>query len=217
MPPPIFIKIILPLLEVSNAVLLMITTVTNKYSLFHKVTETRYPDTGEMIFNKIAIKLQCERCQRLRKSCRHNLHLLPHWKDAGKFQTSELLYGEEFKHIRAQESMGITDDGDSGGLLEKWQIDRLQKSPRFQPDLEMPPKYVHICVDPQAGGRSGYAITAVTLHQGRFIVSSASHFPYPTSPAWPRRRVLPRRPLQSALACFADNAGLCSRRTLACP
>ena len=172
MPPAIFVKIVLPLLEISNAVLLMITTVTNKYSLFHKVTEKRMPDTGEMIFNKIAIRLQCERCRRLRKSCRHNLHLLPGWKNVSKFQTNEVLYGEEFADIRQQESLGIVDEGE-GGLIEPWQIDRLSKQSRFKYDIEMPPNYVHICVDPQAGGSSGYAISAVTLFQGRFIVSCA--------------------------------------------
>lgn len=170
MPPQIFIKIILPLLEVSNSVLLMITTVTNKYSLFHRVTETRDSKTGAMIFNKLVIKLQCDHCASLRKSCVHNLHLLPHWKDGGSTGTVGDLYGEEFKKIKDQESSGITDESE-GGLIDAWQIDRLRKALRFVPDPEMPPNYVHICVDPQAGGTSGYAISAMTLYQGRFIVS----------------------------------------------
>lgn len=191
MPPPIFIKIVLPLLEVANAVLLMITTVTNKYSLFHKVTEKRMPDTGEMIFNKLVIRLQCERCRKLRKRCVHNLHLLPHWKSVGKFQINSVLYGEENEETRQQESLGITDESE-GGFIEAWWIDRLQKEPRFRHNIEMPPNYVHICVDPQAGGASGYAFTAVTLFQGRFIVSR----PHPTR----RRRTSPR-PRRGTRAC----------------
>lgn len=116
----VFYEVIVPLMEMKNAVLIGISTPIDTFSFFHAMLELRYPDTGEYVFNRYAAELICGNCKLLEsyaEECRHNLDLIPPWKDQNSLEVVKLIFGNKVS-IMKRESMytPIQPQSERGGL-----------------------------------------------------------------------------------------------------
>ena len=172
----VFYQIIVPLLEMRQAELIMISTPTGTWSFYNHLFNLVLPSTGLKLFNTITVELVCARCLRTERSehCRHNLHKIPDWKDSDKLDVVKLIYGDRTTTLK-RESLGLTAD-DVNPIIRKAFITDLRERPRWAPDMDVPPRFVHIVVDPNAGGANAMAMTAITYLNGQAIVSRRGLF-----------------------------------------
>lgn len=170
----VFYQIIVPLLEMRQAVLIMISTPTGTWSFYNHLFNLVLPSTGEKLFNTVSVELVCPRCLRTERAehCRHNLHKIPDWKDSDKLDVVKLIYGDRTTTLK-RESLGMTAD-DVNPIIRREFITDLRERPLWVPDYDVVPKFVHIVVDPNAGGDNGFALTALVYLNGQVIVSMMS-------------------------------------------
>lgn len=169
----LFYEVIMPLLEMSNTVMIMISTPTNTFSFFTKL-KTVKDENGVLIFLSYTVDLVCSRCKggEHPEKCRHLIHLLPRWKSEDKMKLAELIMQDQVTTL-LRESRGLVID-DTTSYFEKDEIDELLKSEPWTPRAGAGPRYVLVTIDPntrKGESSSNMALFAMTLDGGYYTVS----------------------------------------------
>lgn len=86
-------NIVVPLLEVINTVILLITTPSEKSEYINNFKYLQDPTSGQHLFIYFDGSLVCERCAKKPnpEQCTHRDHLLPSWKTKSKQRLAELI------------------------------------------------------------------------------------------------------------------------------
>lgn len=102
----VFYEVVVPLLEMGNSVLIMISTPVDSFNFFSGLLELRDPDTGSRVFLVYDVELICKRCKMKDRpsDCRHMLKFLPPWKSAEKMDVVKLILKDN-ANILQRESM----------------------------------------------------------------------------------------------------------------
>jgi len=84
----VFYEVVVPLWEMGNAVMIMISTPVDNFNFFSMLLDMRDPETQQRVFLVYEVDLICKRCKLKEKpeECRHNLRFLPEWKSANKLE-----------------------------------------------------------------------------------------------------------------------------------
>ena len=177
----VFYEVVIPLLEMEEAILIMISTPVDSFNFFTQLLRMKNPNTGESVFLTYEADLVCERCAQTAhpEKCRHMLKYLPPWKSSDKLEiVSMILKDRETTLLR--ESMGVvTDEG--GSLFPNENIDIFANELPVVLDERMYPSQLLITCDPNARDSrtsSEMALTAVFYERGTFTVSFLFFFFY---------------------------------------
>lgn len=169
----LFFEVVLPLLEMQEAIIIGISTpVDSEFNFFGRLMDLTYPGTRRRVFRIFRVELICPRCRRKKvpSNCTHRLHLLPHWKSRKKFLTVKLIYEALGKHLtRERESMGAS-ASNTALLFDEASIRALKHRPLYVPMPERRPDHVCIFVDPNAGGNNHMAIMSMIMIEGHIVV-----------------------------------------------
>lgn len=170
----VFLQVMVPLIEMVGAVLIMISTLVDKYNFYTKLLHLTDPVTGKPAINSYMCELVCSSCKRRKNptSCRHMLHLIPPWKNPSQIGVVSLLYGAK-KHLMARESMGFLSEDGSAWFSQR-DIDFLMNARPYAMNMYLKPKHVIVTCDPNAGGGSGMALMAMVPQNGYYVVSDAA-------------------------------------------
>ena len=146
----VFYEVVIPLLEMGNAVLIMISTPVDGFNFFSGLLNLKDPETGERVFLVYEAEMICARCkERLFPArCRHMLKYLPPWKSAEKMDLVSLILKDR-QTILQRESMGVITDNNSS-LIEKEYIDAFLKKPFWEPPPFDYPRQILIICDPNS-------------------------------------------------------------------
>lgn len=89
----VFYEVVIPLLEMEQAVLVMISTPVDSFNFYTQLLALVDPSTGKRIFLTYEVDLVCERCKLSAhpEKCRHMLKYLPAWKSAEKLDIVSLI------------------------------------------------------------------------------------------------------------------------------
>ncbi len=168
-------QVIIPLLGVSDARLLGISTPAHTESNFFKrMLELKYHGTDEHVFGTLIIDLACDECKRKERAieCRHLLHMMPKWKDTKKFDLSKELYGPRHSHVLMRENMGLSVQAQDKIFPERWLNKMIRRPYWTRTTRDCKPSHIFISVDPNAGGSNQMAIVSVAWVQQVFMVSN---------------------------------------------
>ena len=104
----VFYEVVVPLLEMGQAVLVMISTPVDSFNFYSALMELRDPVTKQRIFLVYSVDLVCERCQKKPhpERCRHRLRMLPPWKSAEKMDLVALIMKDQQTTLQ-RESMCV--------------------------------------------------------------------------------------------------------------
>lgn len=167
----LFYKIIAPLMEVRQTVLIGISTLVNSWNFFSRLMTLKYKD-GSTVFNVVAMRMVCDRCISLgdEENCEHNLHLLPPWKSVEKHEMARLIYGDDIQALK-RESLGLV-DGNAGGLFNAMAIKDLLDAERYDlSKMANKPRFVFVSCDPNGGGPNHMAMVAMIYDElGKLVV-----------------------------------------------
>ncbi len=174
----LFFDVILPIAEMRDRVLVVSSTPTDDWGFFHQLMTLR-TKSGDYVFRRVTVQLVCQFCRRHKREtkCTHNIHKIPPWKSQKRLELVKLVYGKERERSLRRESLGVS-DGVTSPFIPTEYIEDLGAMPEFVPDCDIPPLFVHITVDPNAGGPSEMAIVAVAYQHGRAVVSLVRFFIY---------------------------------------
>jgi hypothetical protein len=86
-------NIVVPLLEVVNTVILLITTPSEKSEYVESFKYLKDPNTGQVLFDYFDGGMVCDRCilKSNPEQCTHKDHLLPPWKSKDKQRLAEVI------------------------------------------------------------------------------------------------------------------------------
>jgi hypothetical protein len=166
----VFLQVMVPLIEMEGCVLIMISTLVNKYNFYTKLLYMIDPTTNKPLINSYVCELVCAACKRRENptTCRHMSGLRPWWKKAGGVGIAAALYGAN-KELLARESMGVIIDSTLTYFNPK-AVERLQESAPLVPARYERPRWVMVTCDPNAGGENHCAFTAMVYYRGYFVV-----------------------------------------------
>lgn len=170
MNPALFFKIIVPLLEMRQTVLVAISTLVDTWNFFSRLMELKYED-GTSVFDVLPQRMVCDRCiERQEEKCQHNMHLIPPWKSREKHDMARLIYGDDVQALK-RESLGIVDN-DSGGLFNAARIKSMLTADRvrWEDSMAPPPRFVFVACDPNGGGANHMAMVALVRDASRIVV-----------------------------------------------
>jgi hypothetical protein len=166
----VFLEVMVPLISVRNSVLIMISTLVDKFNFYTRLLNLRNPATGRKVVNSYVCELVCQTCKMGKHpdKCMHMTHLLPWWKNAGGNTLQSLLYADD-KHLMAREALGIIIDG-GASWFDKDSVDFLLNVSEIAVSEVTPINWVIVACDPNAGGSGGMAFTATTVYRGYQLV-----------------------------------------------
>ena len=146
----VFYEVCIPLLEMGQAVLIMISTPVDGFNFFSSLIETKNPETGDRLFLVYEAELICPRCKEREhpERCRHMLKYLPPWKSAEKLDLVSIILKDR-QTILQRESMGIITENTTP-LIEKEFFQAFLKRPLWEPDPLDPPRRILIMCDPNS-------------------------------------------------------------------
>jgi hypothetical protein len=80
------LQVVVPLLEMGDSVLIMISTPVDSFNFYTELMELRDPSTNERILHGYVEELICPKCKETEhpEDCRHYLFKIPPWKSAAK-------------------------------------------------------------------------------------------------------------------------------------
>jgi len=170
----LFYEVIMPILEMTNAVMIMISTPVNTFNFFSKLLDLK-DEAGNYLFLRYTVDLVCKRCRSgpSPERCRHMVHMLPRWKSEDKMKLAEMIMRDETTTL-LRESRGLISD-DTSSYFEKADVDYLIHSPMWTPRPNEQPRYILVTIDPNTrSGKtsSNMALFAMTLEGGLFTVRS---------------------------------------------
>ncbi len=211
----LFYNIVVPLLEVMKTIVIMTSTLIRARNFFTQLLEKAEEQNllGNFAILALRVDMICDRCKGLGDDaikCPHNEHLRPHWKNVQKLELIRIIAEDQIETIM-RESYGYLDSNENTIFDEK-SLDRLIRRGFIDPDLNEKPGFVFLIVDPNAGGKSNLAMSAMVRYQGRtmvsrvlFIIVFRSPRPPPPAPAPAHHRLLHR---PHASNCQSDSVVL---------
>lgn len=94
-------EVVVPLMEMRNAILIGISTPVDTFSFFHSLLELKNGD--QHVFNVYKCQLVCDMCLQLDfLDCPHNKHLIPPWKSEEKHQIVKLIIGSNLEILKRE-------------------------------------------------------------------------------------------------------------------
>lgn len=170
----VFYEVVVPLLEMGDSVLIMISTPVDSFNFYTELMELRDPVTGERVLQGYVEELICPKCKGgpHETDCRHYLFKIPPWKSAAKLEIVKLILKDN-KTTLARESMGsVTDSGQP--LIHKRTVENFWKNvPPYEITALCSPTEICIALDPNTAstdGSSEMAIGSVARINGRMVV-----------------------------------------------
>ena len=169
----LFYEVVLPLIEMSNSVMIMISTPVNTFNFFSKLLTLKDP-RGNPMFLTYSVDLVCARCRAgdAPEKCRHLSHMLPRWKSEEKMSLAEMIMQGEEVTTLLRESRGLVID-DETSYFDREDIEELVRRAPWTPRPDERPRYVVVAIDPNTrSGKSSsnMALFAMTLDGGLFTV-----------------------------------------------
>lgn len=165
-------EVVMPLMEMANAILIGISTPVDCFNIFQQLFERRNPINGSPIANCFALELVCDYCKSAESSkemfdCPHMLKFVPPWKSSEKYEMlKEVFRGNEETLMR--ESRGVP-AAPPGVLVQKPDLEKLRKSCWEFSKLDRP-RYILLFCDPNAGARNHMALCSLVFLNGQTIV-----------------------------------------------
>lgn len=104
----VFYEVVVPLWEMGDAVMIMISTPVDSFNFYSALLEMRDPDTGQKVFLVFEVELICRRCMTkdVPENCRHNLKFLPPWKSSEKLDLVKMIMKDQVTILK-RESMYV--------------------------------------------------------------------------------------------------------------
>ena len=104
----VFYEVVVPLWEMGDAVMIMISTPVDSFNFYSALLEMRDPDTGQRVFLVFEVELICRRCMTKEhpEKCKHNLKFLPPWKSAEKMDLVQMIMRDNITILK-RESMYV--------------------------------------------------------------------------------------------------------------
>ena len=169
----LFYEVVMPLLEMTRSVMIMISTPVNTFNYFSKLLELKDGD-GNPVFLSYSVDLVCKRCRESEhpERCRHMVHMLPRWKSEDKMKIAELIMRDQMTTL-LRESRGLVID-DASSYFAREEIEALTRSTPWSPRPDEYPRWMIVSIDPNTRsgkGNSDMALFAMTLDRGMFTVS----------------------------------------------
>ena len=132
LPNDLYTDFALPLLEVGKTTLVLTSTPSDHYSVFHKMLTLVDPVFERPVFASFVLTLVCLRCAKSRKStaCRHCLYKMPPWKKGHKQNEVQLLMEQVSKEAVLKESRGVMVDGVNPAIADST-MDHFATAPLF--------------------------------------------------------------------------------------
>lgn len=161
----VFYKVVLPILEVLYTVLIMISTLVDAWNFFSRILETAMQQMREGRPQIVAFqqKLICDRCMAQKEgdtNCTHCDDDVPPWKRGATRDLVRIIMGDGQEDVFKRESMGVV----AGALNTVWHIDSVRPlltNPWYDRSEEVGPQHLYVAFDPNGGGLSHSAITAI--------------------------------------------------------
>ncbi len=102
----VFYQIVVPLLEMGESILIMISTPVDSFNFYSELITLKDPVTGENVFSVYEMDLICKLCLQTEhpEQCRHNFKYIPPWKSAERLEMVKLILRDN-KTILKRESM----------------------------------------------------------------------------------------------------------------
>ena len=171
----LFHNIVLPILEVKDAILIMISTLIKGWNYYTKllIKGEELAKEGRELFVVYRVELICERCKSRGDSdieCRHKVDEIPPWKSEEKLDLIKVLMGDHADILR-RESMNVV-GGESGNVFDPRAIRELEAREYYdwERQTKLRPRIAFLAVDPNAGGASHVALCLTVRFQGLSII-----------------------------------------------
>lgn len=102
----VFYEVVVPLWEMGEAVMIMISTPVDSFNFYSVLLNMRDPDSGKRVFLVFEVELICKRCTNKPKpeDCTHMLKFLPPWKSAEKLNLVKMIMRDNVTILK-RESM----------------------------------------------------------------------------------------------------------------
>ena len=170
---PMFKDVVVPLLGMTETVLVMISTPVDSFNFYSKLLDLSNDNTGKPLFLTVYMKLSCDRCIALNRAvdCKHRLKFLPPWKSDEKQDMMKMILRDSSETM-VRENMGVILDS-GASIIEERFLTRWLEQPRYIPIHERKADCVVITVDPNgsdAATASEMAIVSTALLWGERVV-----------------------------------------------
>jgi hypothetical protein len=156
----ILTTVIAPMLKVSNAVLIALSTHGGKENYFSKLV-TKQDKEMDTLFIRMWVKLVCDRCESLGKdpsSCHHLEHCHPEWLVGSNGNRVKKLMPDD-EALYAQEAMGAFWSNSRSVFRAAWLQSLRMRGPR--PITSTGGRMITTFIDPAGGGSSRTAIVSL--------------------------------------------------------
>lgn len=170
---PMFKDVVVPLLGMTETVLVMISTPVDSFNFYSKLLDMSNDSTGKPLFLTVYMKLSCDRCIALDRAvdCKHRLKFLPPWKSDEKQDMMKMILRDSSETM-VRENMGVILDS-GASIIEERFLTRWIEQPRYVPIHERKADCVVITVDPNGSDSataSEMAIVSTALLWGERVV-----------------------------------------------
>lgn len=168
-----FKEVVVPLLGMTETVLVMISTPVDSFNFYSKLLDLSNDKTGKPLFLTVYMKLSCDRCIARDRAidCKHRMKYLPPWKSDEKQDMMKMIL-KDSSETMVRENMGlILDSGAS--IIEERFLTLWVSQARFIPVQERKADCVVITVDPNgsdAATASEMALVSTALLWGERVV-----------------------------------------------
>lgn len=175
-PVTLITNIILPIFEVSNCCLIMVSTLYTHWNFFTRILDKAEIEEkrGNHVINWYRLTLVCDRCMKLGEEvmlrCQHKYHLIPPWKSSSKLNVVKLIQAGADVEALKRESLGII-GAPKNAMFATKSINELLDSEEIRPNTNVPALVIFVTVDPNAGGASNMGICAIAQYMGLTLVS----------------------------------------------
>lgn len=178
----VFYEVIVPLLEVGNTTMIMISTPVDSFNFFSTLFSLKDSNTGAPLFLTCNCELICERCKlkATPSDCTHMLKNMPPWKSVDNQRSVKDIL-KHHQAILQRESMGVvTDDGTA--LIDRRALNRFRSRELWRPqdNHRTTFRWCMVTLDPNSSGRVGSsetALVAMVVHNGQYIVRTHTKTP----------------------------------------
>ncbi len=178
-------EVIVPLLSMSQSVLLCISTLTDEYNYYTRFMKHTDP-SGKPLFHSFSFSLVCDACRKtdFPERCTHKLHEMPRWLDSKRVGMIKSILADDTSMF-LRETMGLSCDGNTRAFQET-HIAAFSSRP-FQ-RISPGDANVFVSIDPAGGGASAFAICSIICSFDRRI--TVCGMPHTHTPLLPCRGLL---------------------------
>lgn len=171
----VFYEVIVPLLEVQNTTMIMISTPGNSGNFFSQLFLLKDPQTRMPLFLIVDCELVCDRCKTKRRptDCVHMLAQVPPWKESGGVSSARQIL-KDHQAIMQRELFGSVAD-DSRVLIDRRTLEMFKAREPWRPrsDEQAMFPWCMVTLDPNSSGKIGSsetALAAMVFRNGQYYV-----------------------------------------------